>query len=750
MYRKVFFIALFSLLTQVVSSQGNYMTGAQSDTTDIKTLSMDEVVVTATRTPHSIYSVPASMSMISKRSIDNSPAIYIDEALRGISGVYVKRSKLSDQTASVSLRGFSGDARTLVLLDGIPLNDGYNQGVSWGGIPTDAISKVEVVKGSFSSLYGGSAMGGVINILTDIPREEAFSLKSGYGTYNTINTSASYSNRFLKNKQLSVFLSMNQKSSDGYASNYYQTTAREGAGAYTVTGWEKTTNNRGADYYLLGHIGDNWMRQTQLYGKIAYEIKPGSTLDFSVSSAINSYGYRNSRSFLRDETTGLPVNEGAVTLNDGGASKTITIRPYSFLNGPGNGFTNTYKLYYKTMMKNVRLSSYAGFLDDKSEYITVASGATEDGGPGTINSSKPKRTYIANVQADIPVSKHLLSVGADYKMYVAGVEEWNLSDWRDDGSKTTMRFSMDGKQSIIAPFAQAEMNIVDGLKGYLGVRYDYWRNIDGKGTEAAADTVYVNTSKGQFSPKAGIVYTPEMNGNVFKIKSIRASAGQSFRTPTLYNLYRTWSSSTVTYLSNPDLKPETSFSWEVGFSLSLLNDWTKISFDYFRSYVRDLLYSSEIATGFRKQMNAANGEIKGFEIEIRQNIFSLMDINFNITKQDTEITENTAEPNSTGKRFTNVPDLLYNAGANFYKGPVSFMLSYNFTGKVYSASDNSDAVQGVYGSYDEQKLLDGKISYKLNEDIALSLSVNNILDREYFLYYKAPGRTCVFGVSAKF
>ena len=734
----------FQSVEMQVGTQTRFDIMLQSDV-----FALDDVVVTATRTQHSIYAVPASISMVSKRAIENSPVVYTDEALRGIAGLYTRRTKPADQTTSVSLRGFSGDARTLVLLDGVPLNDSYTQAVNWRAVPADAITRIEVVKGSFSSLYGGSAMGGVINILTEIPREEAVTLKANYGSYNTYNTSLSYGNRFLKNKKLAMFLSVNQKSSDGYAANLYQATAGEGAGNISVTGWEKTTNNRGADQYLLGHQGNNWLKQTQLYGKISYEINRSSTLDFSVSSGFDTYGYNNPQSFLIDETTGLPVNDGVITINDGDTQKRITVRPNNFIGAPGNQATSVYRLYYKTIINNTGLTSYIGFVDDLSAYKSISAGATVDGGPGRNNIS-PRRNFIANVQADIPVGNHLLSVGADYKIYTANVEEWNLSNWRDDDSKTTLVFSMDGKQTFIAPFAQAEINIVDGLKTYLGARYDYWMNTDGKGTEGSIDTVYAKTSTGSLSPKIGVVYTPETDWDILKVKSVRASAGQSFRTPTLYNLYRTWATSTTTYLSNPDLKPETAFSWEFGLTLSLFGDYTKVGFDYFQSYVKDLLYSSEIAQGLRQQMNAAEGEIKGFEFEVNQKIASFMDINFNITSQRTEIKENFAEPQSVGKRFTNVPNLLYNISINYNKEPVSFMLAYNFTDKVYSASDNSDIIQGVYGSYDEQKLLDGKISYRLNKNINLSLSVNNILDNDYFLYYKTPGRNYTLGVNAKF
>ena len=714
------------------------------------TENIDEVTVTATKLNRSVYAVPASLSIVNKKQIDNSPVIYADEALRMISGVYVKRSKMSDKTPSVSLRGFSGDARTLVLLDGVPLNDGYNQSVNWGAVPFDVISKIEVVKGSFSSLYGGNAMGGVINIITSIPDERSVKINTNYGSYNTFNSSVSFSDRFF-NKKLGLYISLNQKSSDGYYSNLYQTTAKEGEGTYNATGWTKTTNNKGTDYYLVGDVGENWMTQTMIFTRLCYDIKPGSLLDFSFSSSIDEYGYRSPRSYLRDESTGKTITDGSITINDNGVNKTLTVRPHNFLNGPGNGYKNMYRLQYKNSFESVMLNSYVGYSDEKSEYFNIASGATDFGGPGSINTTKPKQTFIASLQLDIPIKKHTVTIGADYKLYNSKTEEWNLTDWKNDDSKTTVKSLMSGKQSIIASFIQTEINIIDNLKCYLGLRYDNWRNIDGKSNDGISDSTFTNTNDHHVSPKAGLVYSPKSNNKFININSIRASAGESFRTPTLFNMYRTWKSGTVTYYSNPELKPETSFTWEAGIDLSFFNNYTKISFNYYESKINNLLYNSELETGKKKYMNAGKGEIKGFEVELKQAvIMKYVDLTFNMTKQKTKITENSAEPKSVGKRFTNVPDLIYNAGLNINTDPVSFMLTYNFTGKIYSSSDNSDIVQGVYGSYDEQKLLDGKISFKLKEKVKLSVCVNNILNKEYYIYYKAPGRTFSVGLSAVF
>jgi len=79
-----------------------------------------------------------------------------------------------DSTPNIRVRGFKGDQYTLVLIDGQPLNDAYTGGVEWGMLPVEDIERIEVIRGAGSALYGGNAMGGVINIITKIPEKLEF------------------------------------------------------------------------------------------------------------------------------------------------------------------------------------------------------------------------------------------------------------------------------------------------------------------------------------------------------------------------------------------------------------------------------------------------------------------------------------------------------------------------------------------------------------------------------------------------
>lgn len=130
------------------------------------------IVVTATRVEQNVADVPAHVTIIDRKDIDRSAAQTVDDLLRSIPGfsLFRRQSSLTAHptTQGVSLRGIgpSGASRTLVLLDGIPLNDPFGGWVYWSRIPTELIERIEIVRGGGSSVWGNAAMGGVINIIT--------------------------------------------------------------------------------------------------------------------------------------------------------------------------------------------------------------------------------------------------------------------------------------------------------------------------------------------------------------------------------------------------------------------------------------------------------------------------------------------------------------------------------------------------------------------------------------------------------
>lgn len=134
----------------------------------------DSVVVTATRGAERLPSA-ASSTVLTSAELANMAAGALDDALRSTPGFTLFRRSSSrvanPTTQGVTLRGVSGSgsSRTLVLSDGVPLNDPFGSWVYWNRIPMAAVDKVEVVRGATGDLYGAGALGGVIQLLTVQP-----------------------------------------------------------------------------------------------------------------------------------------------------------------------------------------------------------------------------------------------------------------------------------------------------------------------------------------------------------------------------------------------------------------------------------------------------------------------------------------------------------------------------------------------------------------------------------------------------
>jgi outer membrane cobalamin receptor len=130
------------------------------------------VVVTATTQPQRIVDSVAMVTVLAEEELDSSPNLVLDEQLRQVPGFSLLRRTSSlgahPTTQGVSLRGVgtSGASRTLVLLDGLPLNDPFGGWVYWSQAPTGALDSIEVVRGATSQLYGSAAMGGTVQMLT--------------------------------------------------------------------------------------------------------------------------------------------------------------------------------------------------------------------------------------------------------------------------------------------------------------------------------------------------------------------------------------------------------------------------------------------------------------------------------------------------------------------------------------------------------------------------------------------------------
>ncbi|MEI6159108.1 MAG: TonB-dependent receptor [Roseococcus sp.] len=138
---------------------------AQTQAQDM--VAVPDTIVTATGVPTPLARVPASITVIDRKAIEENGFANLAEALATVPGLRVAQSGGPGQQASVFIRGNSSRS-TLVLMDGVPVNDpsDANGAFNFGNETLFDIERIEVLRGPASSLYGSAAVGGVINLVT--------------------------------------------------------------------------------------------------------------------------------------------------------------------------------------------------------------------------------------------------------------------------------------------------------------------------------------------------------------------------------------------------------------------------------------------------------------------------------------------------------------------------------------------------------------------------------------------------------
>jgi vitamin B12 transporter len=153
----------FSGLLSLICAMG------QSQMIDtVKNYLIDEVMVSATRYEKRVMEIPRSVSLITRQEIKNSGATNLAELLNNQESMNVIGSNLTPgSNQSFFMRGISGE-QTVVMIDGIRISDpsSINNAVDLSEISLIDISRIEIVRGAHSTLYGSSAIGGVINLIT--------------------------------------------------------------------------------------------------------------------------------------------------------------------------------------------------------------------------------------------------------------------------------------------------------------------------------------------------------------------------------------------------------------------------------------------------------------------------------------------------------------------------------------------------------------------------------------------------------
>jgi vitamin B12 transporter len=147
-----------------------------------------EIVVTASTIQETVEETPASVTIIDREEILDREARDVGDLLREVPGLHLARTGSRGKVTSLFTRGGNSN-QTLVLWNGIELNNPYFAGYDFGRFSTAGVDRIEVVRGPYSAIYGSEAVSGVVNILT-LPGRDSLEVQLEAGENGWINGSA--------------------------------------------------------------------------------------------------------------------------------------------------------------------------------------------------------------------------------------------------------------------------------------------------------------------------------------------------------------------------------------------------------------------------------------------------------------------------------------------------------------------------------------------------------------------------------
>jgi outer membrane receptor protein involved in Fe transport len=487
---------------------------------------MPAMSVTAARTPETPDRVPASLRLFSGDALQHTPSLTLDGALRSVPGFSLFRrsdSFTANPTAQgVSLRGLgpSGASRSLVLFDDVPLNDPFGGWIAWTKLPRETASHAEVVPGGGATAWGNAALGGAIQIfsaplkteLIIIDQPPAAIAWGSRGTGRLTLLAGDYGTR-------SGELAVTRPAGDGivqllgrdFRTEGFSLVAPERRGAIDVPAWS---------------------RHRWLTGR--WRAPLGKQAEFTVTA----------RSYEELRGNGTPYQR------NGSREKFLSLAASS---------RDTQDFFWSGVAY-VQDQSFASTFSSVNATRTAETPASDQFAvPATALGAAWSGTWIHRSGART-------SGGVDAR-YARGETRENFTF---TGGNFTRQRIAGGQQLFSGMFVHHQLLLAEGWRATLGARVDSWRDTDGHRRETdrttgavLRDDRYADRSDIELNPSAGLVWTPT------KTWRVRANAQQSFRRPTLNELYRPFRQGANVTETNPALRTEHATSAELGAEWSL-------------------------------------------------------------------------------------------------------------------------------------------------------------------------------------
>ena len=184
-------------------------------------LVFDEVVVTGTKTFKRQTKSAVIVNVIDSKTLDNVQACNLSEGLRFQSGLRVETDCQTCNYTQIRMNGLAG-GYSQILINGRPIFSPLTGLYGLEQIPVNMIDNIEIIRGGGSSLYGSSAIGGTVNVITKIPKMNSFSINSSYQNMNGVASDYMFnanSTLISKSKKSGISLFLNRREREAYDHN---------------------------------------------------------------------------------------------------------------------------------------------------------------------------------------------------------------------------------------------------------------------------------------------------------------------------------------------------------------------------------------------------------------------------------------------------------------------------------------------------------------------------------------------------
>lgn len=673
------------------------------------------------------YASSSNTDILDSKIVNRRPVAKLSDALTSLASVFLFKNRGLETFDNIILRGVSGGAN--IIVDGVNISDIEDANIL---ISTNILDlyKVNVTRGILLGRYGGGALSGEVDFATAMTNELSLQASIGYG--NPVFEDGAQNDVFRGYFSLSdAYLDKSIRFKTSYSFNisdgYNHTNALVSAKDNNVIGYIPSVSSSNVSEYIVGNIGKQKYNNHNFKFKTVFDIGDRGILDIWLNYSYYDYHYRDQKTFLNKDNN--PYFGNADDLS------------YGFVKGFGKKKYNQFleSIKYTHLFDNSNLHVSISRIDGDVVSLNPNVNASIFGGKGKRSNVYHQKTDFSLYYDASLFNKRLnASLGGNYKILQTSEKNYLIHDWRHFNSPTISFSDSSGGQShLFGLFSDIQGVFLDSmLIVTFESRLDYWLGVN----FYKQDMKIKNNNKAAFLPKFSVAYSP------FSITTIKSSVGNSFKVPTMSQLlldhgYVDGTSN----IGNLDLKPEKAVNFDLGIEQSTFFDGMFKAY-YFFSNFNDLIYHSSV---IKKLQNAQKSIINGIELSYDQPLPYNMGIYANYTFTNAKIIKNPIDLTSEGKYLQNIPPHmgnveLYYDDDKFYGG-----LGAAFASKAFADSSNIDTVNNVYGSLDKYVLLNLKVGYNFDENLAMSMNINNVLNHKYYSYYKAPGMSFYLSLNTK-